>query len=37
VAPLKQADDAILVDSSDRPVGEIIEEMARVVEARAAR
>lgn len=37
VAPLKQADDAIFVDSSDRPVGEIIEEMARVVEARAAR
>jgi cytidylate kinase len=37
VAPLKQADDAILVDSSDRPAGEIIEEMARVVEARAAR
>ncbi|MEO5731070.1 MAG: (d)CMP kinase [Byssovorax sp.] len=36
VAPLKQAEDAILVDSSDRPVEEIIEEMARVVEARAA-
>ena len=35
VAPLKQAEDAILVDSSDRPVDEIIEEMARVVEARA--
>lgn len=35
VAPLKQAADAILVDSSDRPVGEIIEEMALVVEARA--
>jgi cytidylate kinase len=36
VAPLKQADDAILVDSSERPVEEIIEEMARVVEARAS-
>lgn len=36
VAPLKQAEDAILVDSSDRPVEEIIEEMALVVEARAA-
>jgi cytidylate kinase len=35
VAPLKQAEDAILVDSSDRPVEEIIEEMAVVVEARA--
>ena len=35
VAPLKQAEDAILVDSSDRPVEEIIEEMALVVEARA--
>jgi cytidylate kinase len=37
VAPLKRADDAILVDSSDRPVDEVIEEMARVVEERAAR
>ena len=36
VAPLRQAADALLVDSSDRPVQEIIEEMARVVEARAA-
>jgi cytidylate kinase len=36
VAPLKQAEDAILVDSSHRPVDEIIEEMALVVEARAA-
>jgi cytidylate kinase len=35
VAPLKQASDAILVDSSDRPVEEIIEEMALVVESRA--
>jgi cytidylate kinase len=34
VAPLRCADDAILVDSSGRDVGEIIEEMARVVEAR---
>jgi len=37
VAPLRKAEDAILVDSSDRPVAEVIEEMARVVEARAAR
>lgn len=37
VAPLKCADDAILVDSSERPVDEVIEEMARVVEERAAR
>jgi cytidylate kinase len=36
VAPLRKAEDAILVDSSDRPVAEVIEEMARVVEARAA-
>jgi CMP/dCMP kinase len=35
IAPLRRADDAILVDSSDRPVDQIIEEMARVVEARA--
>ena len=35
VAPLKRADDAILVDSSSRDVDDIIEEMARVVEARA--
>jgi cytidylate kinase len=35
VAPLKRADDAILVDSSGRDVGEIVEEMARVVEDRA--
>lgn len=36
VAPLKQAADALLVDSSDRPADEIIEEMALLVEARAA-
>ena len=36
VAPLKQAADAILVDSSGRPADEVIEEMALVVEARAA-
>jgi cytidylate kinase len=35
VAPLRRADDAILVDSSGRPVDEVIEEMARVVEERA--
>jgi cytidylate kinase len=36
VAPLRRADDAILVDSSGRPVDAIIEEMACVVEERAA-
>ena len=36
VAPLRQAEDAILVDSTDRPVDEIISEMARLVEARTA-
>jgi CMP/dCMP kinase len=36
VAPLRRADDAILVDSSARPVDAIIEEMALVVEERAA-
>jgi CMP/dCMP kinase len=35
VAPLRCAEDAILVDSSGRNVDDIIEEMARVVEARA--
>jgi cytidylate kinase len=35
VAPLRQADDAIVVDSSERDVTELVEEMARVVEARA--
>lgn len=34
VAPLKQADDAIVVDSSERDVAELVEEMARVVLAR---
>ena len=37
VSPLRQAEDALVVDSSDRPAGEVIEEMARVVEERAAR
>ena len=36
VAPLRCAEDAILVDSSGRPADEIIEEMARIVEERAA-
>jgi cytidylate kinase len=35
VAPLRKADDAILVDSGDRSPEQIIEEMARVVESRA--
>jgi cytidylate kinase len=37
VAPLRKADDAILVDSSDRPVEDVVEEMARIVEQRTAR
>jgi len=37
VAPLRRADDALLVDSSGRPAVEIIEEMAAVVEERARR
>ena len=37
VAPLRCADDAVLVDSSGRPVDEIIEEMACIVEDRASR
>jgi CMP/dCMP kinase len=35
VAPLRKADDAIEIDSTGRPAQQIIEEMARVVEARA--
>ncbi|MDC3955043.1 (d)CMP kinase [Polyangium jinanense] len=34
VAPLRQADDAIVVDSSHRDVAELVEEMALVVEQR---
>jgi cytidylate kinase len=34
VAPLRRADDAVLVDSTGRDVDEIIEEMVRVVQAR---
>jgi CMP/dCMP kinase len=34
VAPLRRADDAILMDSSERDVDDIIQEMARVVRAR---
>lgn len=37
IAPLRRADDAIFVDSSDRPVDEIVAEMARrVPEAKGA-
>jgi cytidylate kinase len=35
VAPLRRADDAVLVDSTGRDVDEIIEEMVRVVESRS--
>lgn len=34
VAPLRRADDAVLIDSTGRDVGEVIEEMVRVVQAR---
>ena len=37
VAPLRKADDAILIDSAHRSPAEIVEEMARVVETRARR
>jgi cytidylate kinase len=37
IAPLRKAPDAIEIDSTGRRVDEIIEEMARVVEARGAR
>jgi cytidylate kinase len=37
VAPLRCADDAVVVDSSGRPVDEIIEVMACIVEERASR
>ena len=36
VAPLRQADDAILIDSSGEAIDGIVDEMARVVEERAA-
>jgi cytidylate kinase len=35
IAPLRQAEDATLVDSSGRPVDEVVEEMAAKVSARA--
>jgi cytidylate kinase len=34
IAPLKQADDAVLIDSSGRPVDEVVEEMAGRIAAR---
>lgn len=34
VAPLKQADDAILVDSSDKTIADVVEMMVQAVEAR---
>jgi cytidylate kinase len=37
VAPLRKAEDAILIDSAHRSPAEIVEEMARVVEERAGR
>jgi len=35
VAPLRRADDAVLIDSTGRDIEQVIEEMARVVEARS--
>lgn len=37
VAPLRQAADAILVDSSDRPIDDVVDEMVRIVEERTGR
>lgn len=34
VAPLRRADDALLVDSSDRPIDDVVDEIVRLVEAR---
>lgn len=34
VAPLRRADDAVLIDSTGRDIDQVIEEMVRVVEAR---
>ena len=34
VAPLRRADDAVVVDSSDRPAEEVVDEMLEVVAAR---
>jgi len=34
IAPLKQADDAVYIDSSDRSADEVVEGMARVVRER---
>lgn len=36
VAPLRRADDAVLIDSTGRDIDAVIEEMVRVVEARRA-
>lgn len=36
VAPMKPADDALLVDSSTQTIEEVVENLAKVVEARAA-
>lgn len=36
VAPMKPADDAVLVDSSTQTIDEVVENLARIVESRAA-
>lgn len=35
IAPLRQAEDAVLIDSSGRDIDEVVAEMAAIVEARA--
>ena len=37
VAPMKPADDAVLVDSSTQTIEQVVENLAQVVESRAAR
>ena len=34
-SPLRKANDAVFIDSTHRSVAEIVEEMARIVEAKA--
>ena len=36
VAPMKPADDAVLIDSSTQTIEQVVENLARVVETRAA-
>ena len=36
VAPMRPADDAVLVDSSTQTIDEVVENLARLVESRAS-